>query len=216
WGGASRAPPTAGVCGRFRAAWAAATRSADSPEPVEGLRLLWRGHVNEARTVLTDFMALADARGEEVSYALQRMQVCDLELRAGRWDAAVRLLDEWESADRQLLISATYERSRALLAAGRGLADEAERWAALSLAGAEPGGYRWQILEALRARGLAAVLAHEQERAADSLAEVWEHMRREGVDEPGVFPVAPDLVEALVELGRIEEAQEVTGRLRAL
>src|SRR5262249_9531016 len=157
----------------------------------------------EARTILTDFMTLADARGEEVSYALQRMQVCDLELRAGRWDAAERLLDEWESADRQLLIRATYERSRALLAAGRGFHEQAERRAALALAGAEPGGYRWQILEALRARGTAAVLAHDQERATESLADVWESLRQEGVDEPGAFPVAPDLVEALAELGRV-------------
>jgi DNA-binding CsgD family transcriptional regulator len=216
WARAMRGLPIDEVCERFRAASEAASHVTDSPEPVEGLRLLWRGHVDEARTVLTDFMALADARGEEVSYALQRMQVCDLELRAGRWDAAERLLDEWESADRQLLIRATYERSRALLAVGRGFPEEAERWAASALAGAEPGGYRWQILESQRALGAAAQLAHEQARAATSLAEVWDYMRREGVDEPGVFPVAPDLVEALAELGRVQEAQDVAGRLRTL
>jgi len=43
-----------------------------------------------------------------------------------------------------------------------------------------------------------------------------EHARREGVDEPGAFPVAPDLVEALVELGRPDEARRVTERLREL
>src|SRR5262249_36015143 len=85
WARAMRGLAIDEVCERFRAASEAASHITDSPEPVEGLRLLWRGHVNEARTVLTDFMALADARGEEVSYALQRMQVCDLELRAGRW-----------------------------------------------------------------------------------------------------------------------------------
>jgi DNA-binding CsgD family transcriptional regulator len=45
---------------------------------------------------------------------------------------------------------------------------------------------------------------------------VWEHTRREAVDEPGVFPVAPELVEALVELGGLEEAAAVTARLREL
>src|SRR5262249_58889937 len=129
---------------------------------------------------------------------------------------AERLVDEWESADRQLLIRATYERSRALLAVGRGFPEEAERLAASALAGAEPGGYRWQILESHRARGVAAQLAHDQAQATTSLAEVWEYMRREGVDEPGAFPVAPDLVEALVELGRVQEAQDVAGRLRTL
>ena len=43
-------------------------------------------------------------------------------------------------------------------------------------------------------------------RPAESLREVWEHTMREGVDEPGVFPVAPELVEALVELGELDEA----------
>jgi DNA-binding CsgD family transcriptional regulator/tetratricopeptide (TPR) repeat protein len=216
WARALRGLPIDDVCERFRAASDAAGHITDSPEPVAGLRLLWRGHVDGAREVLTQFKELADARGEEVSYALQRMNVCDLELRAGGWDAAARLLDEWESADRQLLIRATYERSRALLAAGRGLADEAERWAASAFAGAEPGEYRWQMLESLRARGIAALLAGDVESAADSLGAVWEHTEREGVDEPGAFPVAPDLVEALVELGELERSRRVTGRLRRL
>ncbi len=37
-----------------------------------------------------------------------------------------------------------------------------------------------------------------------------------GVDDPGVFPVAPDLVEALVENEELDEARDVTGRLREL
>ena len=216
WARAMRGLPIDDVCRRFRTASDAATHITESPEPVEGLRLLWRGQVEEARPILTSFLELADARGEEVSYALQRMQVCELELRAGRPDAAARLLDEWESADRQLLIRATYERFRAQLAACRGFPEEASRWAGSSLAGAEPGDYRWQMLEAQRVRGLAALLAGEPARAAESLRAVWKHMREEGVDDPGVFPVAPDLVEALVELGELDEARDVVERLRRL
>jgi DNA-binding CsgD family transcriptional regulator len=36
------------------------------------------------------------------------------------------------------------------------------------------------------------------------------------VDEPGVFPVAPELIEALVELGEIDQARAVTSRLGML
>src|SRR5205085_1281610 len=104
WARAMRGRPIGDVCERFRAASDAAAHLTDSPEPVEGLRLLWRGDVDAARPILSEFLAVADARGEEVSYALQRLTMCDLELRAGRWDAAARLLDEWKSADRQLLI----------------------------------------------------------------------------------------------------------------
>ena len=205
------------VCERFRAASDAAFHITDSPEPVAGLRLVWRGDVREARTTLARFLSLADERDEAVSYALQRMNLCDLELRVGDWDAASRLLDEWaESADRGVLIAATYQRLRALLAAGRGLPAEAEEWAAPALAEATAGRYGWQVNEALRARGIAALLAHESARAVESLGAVWEHTQREGVEEPGAFPVAPELVEALVELGELDAAQAVTDRLREL
>ena len=55
-------------------------------------------------------------------------------------------------------------------------------------------------------RGLAALRAHDAEQAAESLRAVWEHMQREGVDDPGAFPVAPDLVEALNNLGLLLQA----------
>ena len=36
------------------------------------------------------------------------------------------------------------------------------------------------------------MLKHQPERAVDSLQAVWEHTEREGVTDPGVFPVAPE------------------------
>jgi DNA-binding CsgD family transcriptional regulator len=68
----------------------------------------------------------------------------------------------------------------------------------------------------MRARGIAALLEQEPARAAESLRQVWEHVCREGVDDPGAFPVAPELVEALAELGELNEARAVTGRLARL
>jgi hypothetical protein len=180
---------------------------------VASQRLVWRGEVNRARATLTRPLSLADEQGEPTSYALQRLHLCELELRAGGWDEASRLLDEWaESSDREALILPMYERCRALLAAGRGLADDAERWATKAIAAADATGARWDELEALRARGIAASIAHKPEQTVDSLRTVWEHTRREGVDEPGVFPVAPELVEALAELGALKQA--LAGRRR--
>jgi DNA-binding CsgD family transcriptional regulator len=45
---------------------------------------------------------------------------------------------------------------------------------------------------------------------------VWEHTRREGVDDPGAFPAAPDLVEALVVSGDLDEARAVAASLAEL
>ena len=146
-----------------------------------------------------------------------RLNLCELGLRAADWGTVSRLLDEWaESADDELLITPTYQRCRALVAAGRGLPDEARRWATPALEAAEPLGFRWQVLESRRALGIAALLAHEPSVAAEHLRAVWEHTQREGVDEPGAFPVAPDLVGALAELGEVAEAEAVTERLRVL
>jgi DNA-binding NarL/FixJ family response regulator len=205
------------LCERSRAAADGSSHIAGAPERVAGQRLVWRGEVTEARVTLTRFLALADERGEPISYALQRLHLCELELRAGEWDAAARLLDEWaESSERELLFRPMYERCQALLAAGRGLPGDAERWATQAIARAEVTGCRWDLLEALRARGIAELLAHDAGRAAESLRTVWDRTQREGIDEPGVFPAAPELVEALAELGEVEEAVAVTSRLTEL
>ena len=202
---------------RFHAASGAAFHLIDSVERVAGLRLTWRGEVEEARRSLTRLLALADERGELWSYVVLRLHLCELELRVGDWEAASRLLDEWaDSSEGELLVAPSYERCRALLAAGRGHPDEAVDWAKPALAGAEATGARWQWLETLRAKGTAALLAHDPSRAVDALRLVWEHTHREGVDDPGTFPVAPELVEALAELGELDEAGAVTDRLRML
>ena len=91
-----------------------------------------------------------------------------------------------------------------------------QRWATPALADAEARGYRWHALEARRALGTAALLRHDPAQAADLLRPVWAHTVCEGIDEPGAFPVAGDLVEALVELGEQSEALAVTERLSEL
>ena len=205
------------LCARFRATAEVPFYLAESPERVAGQRLVWRGELSDARAALTRLLAVADERGEPSSYALQRLHVCELELRAGDWPAAERLLDEWaQSADRELLLWPMYERCRALVAAGRGEPNEAERWAAEAIVRADETGVRWDRFESLRSLGIVDLLRQEPEKAAERLRGVWEHMEREGIEDPGVFPVVPDLVEALVAIGELDEASSVTGRIRLL
>jgi len=203
------------LCERFHEISDAGTYLAFSPDRIASQRLVWRGHIAEARAKLAELLAIADERGEALSYALQRLHICELELRAGGWDEATRLLDDW-SREGELLVWPCYERCRALVTAGRGVADETERWAAEAISRAQRTGVHWDVLEALRARGIGAMLVRNLPLAEESLGAVWEHLEREGVQEPGAFPVAPDLVEALAESGKVEEAQAVTDRLREL
>jgi DNA-binding NarL/FixJ family response regulator len=92
----------------------------------------------------------------------------------------------------------------------------AEQWAAPAFADARARGYRWQVLEASRALGIAALLAHQPGAAAEWLRAVWQHAEHQGVEDPGAFPVAPELVEALVEAGECGEAATVSARLSEL
>ena len=108
-----------------------------------------------------------------------------------------------------------YERCRALLAAGAGIPEEAERWAAQALAGAEASGIAGTCSRRC-ARAGSRRCSRTSRRGRSNLRAVWEHTQREGVDEPGAFPVAPDLVEALDGARRLDEARAVTARLREL
>jgi DNA-binding CsgD family transcriptional regulator len=162
-------------------------------------------------------LRLADERGEQVSFALLRFHLCEVEIRAGGFRAASLLLDEWaESVDDELLLWPMYERCRALLAVGVGSAVEAERWCEAAVEKADATGVRWDRLEAMRAAGIAWLLTSEPSRAVDDLRAVYDHTRDQGVDEPGAFPVVPDLVEALVELGDVDAAAAITARLRVI
>lgn len=206
------------LCRRFRDLTEdAAFYMAPSPERVAAQRLVWRGAIAEARTALTGLMDMADERGEPSSYALQRLHVCELELRAGGWDVAERLLDEWaESSDSELLLWPMYERCRALVAVGRGDTAAAVTWADEALARARRTGSNWDLLESTRALGTARLLSGEPELAAEALRRAWEYTEREGVHDPGTFPAAPELVEALVELEELDEASAVVARLAEL
>jgi DNA-binding CsgD family transcriptional regulator len=205
------------LCERFAAASDSAGYLAESPERVAGQRLVWRGELEQARASLQRLRALADERGELPSYAWAQLHLCELELRIGNWAEATRLLDECtQTSEGELFVVPVLERCRALLAAGRGLPDEAQKWARETIAKAEAVGTQWDWLEALRARGIVALLTHDSATAVESLRAVWDHTLREGVDEPGAFPVAPELVEALMEVGEPGEAQAVVMRLREL
>lgn len=217
WARALRGRAIDEVCERWNALSATPGHLAVSPERVAGQRHVWRGELDQARVVFERLLTRSDERGEVISYIWARLHICELALRVGDWQTAQRLLDEWEeTAEREFFVEPYHKRCRALLAAGRGLPDEALRWSADTIGRAEAIDFQWDWLEGLRARGIVALLVGEPVHAVQSLRLAWEHITREGVDEPGVFPVAPDLVEALVELGEVDQAHAVTSRLQVL
>ena len=205
------------VCAQFDAATGPGAHLIDSPVPLAALRRAWRGEIVPAREATTRFLELAAERGEGVGYAWLRLNLCEIELRAGEWDAAERLLDEWAASDEgEFLITPTYQRCRALLAVGRGDCEAARKWATPALA--EAHAPRLHVADPgvqPRARPRRACSPTTRPSAADHFRLVHTHCEREGIDEPGAFPVAADLLEALAELGADDEASGVRARLAA-
>ncbi len=209
--------PVDELCERFHAASDAAFHIAGSPDRAAACRLIMRGELSGARAKLTGLLRLASERGEPWSSVVLRRHLCETEVRAGEWSTASRLLDEWdESADRALMGSGSYERLRAAVAVGLGDPGDAQRWAAAAVAGAEATGERWHLLMAMRVRGSAALVARQPVQAIESLRAVWEHTQREALDELALSPAILDFVEALVEVGEVDEARAVTDRMTEL
>jgi ATP/maltotriose-dependent transcriptional regulator MalT len=183
---------------------------------VLAVRGIWRGELADARASINRLLALAEARGEAESYFIGRVHLCELEARAGRWDAVQALLDEWAVEQEEPIgNSASYVRISAQIAAGRGRIAEAKRLATEAISLAITAGTHWHRLEGLRALGIAESLEGDYAAAAGHLGQVWEHTRVHGVDDPGVFPVAPDLVEARAAAGDIDGASRVTEAIEA-
>jgi DNA-binding CsgD family transcriptional regulator len=214
WARAMSGQPVDDLCALSQALSDVDAYIAVTPERVAGQRQVWRGEIATGRETLQRLFTLADERGEVESYALMRLHMCELHLRAGDWDAAEGLLSEWaESADRELMFRPKYERCRALLAAGRGNPAETHEWATLTVARGKETGCRWDEFEGARAAATGLLLTHKAAEAADMLHHVWTSCETEGVNEPGVFPVTPDLVQALIETDDIEQAAQVAARL---
>ncbi|MDR2986101.1 MAG: AAA family ATPase [Nocardiopsaceae bacterium] len=183
-----------------------------------GVRLAFRGQVGHARQIFRNLQTRADERGEARFSAAIQLQLCEVELRAGDVHECARLAGQrhlWAALDDQ---EANWARCHALMAAIKGVRPEAESWAAevaaIAAASQDDSVPRWDELEVRRALGVAALLAQQPERAAQTLGVVWEHTEREGISDPGAFPVAPDLVEALIALGKLREAGALTETLR--
>jgi DNA-binding CsgD family transcriptional regulator len=181
-----------------------------------GVRLAFRGEVEQARAVFERLRGWSDDHGDPLGNLAATVQLCELNLRAGDVRQAGLLMEELEQWSGLADVRTMSARMRALLAAVTGIPAEAARHAAVVRDGAEPSSLRWDWLEATRAAGIAALLDDDPDQAASLLGAVWEHTEREHVDEPGAFPTAGDLVEALVRCGQADRASAVAGRLRSL
>ncbi len=188
------------------------------PEGPDGIvhmkRLVWRGLPAEAEPRLREAIAAAEAEGQLRDSMSLRIHLLDLLTRSGRVEEARSVLSVLEDADLGDKESPDEEVSHAVIEMQTGNADEARRWASIAGQKASEFGHVWLSLEATRVTGIAALMEGRLDDAERAFREAWEWVLRAEVREPNIFPLAPELAETLVLLGRFDEAREVIAWLR--
>jgi DNA-binding CsgD family transcriptional regulator len=181
-----------------------------------GLQLLWAGELDAAREVLHQELTEYERLGRYVVRDELLCYLAEVECRAGNWEVAARHAQEAYEIDVEsgrVLGQGHMLFPRALVAALTGDVDAAR-------SDAEEGLRRCllneDILDATCHRAVLGFLELSLSNpiaAMERLEPVLAFLDEMGSPEPGIIPVVPDAVEALVSLGRLEDAEALLDRL---
>jgi tetratricopeptide (TPR) repeat protein len=181
-----------------------------------GLQLLWAGELDAAREVLHQELSEYERLGRYVVRDELLCYLAEVECRAGNWEVATGHAQEAYEIDVEsgrVLGQGHMLFPRALVAALTGDVDTAR-------SDAEEGLRRClrneDILDAGCHRAVLGFLElslSNPTAAMERLEPVLAFLEALGSPEPGVIPVLPDAIEALVSLGRLEEAEALLDRL---
>jgi DNA-binding CsgD family transcriptional regulator len=182
-----------------------------------GLQLLWAGRLDDARKVLLEEMSEYERRGRYVVRDELHCYLAELECRAGNWDAAAahaREAVEIGEDSGHFKGRGSMLFPRALVAALRGeikaARSDAEEGVRISLGNKD-------LLSVSCNRAVLGFLELSQARYSEAMTHlqlVLSFLESMGTEEPCIIPCTPDAIEALVSLGRLEEAEHLTGELQ--
>jgi DNA-binding CsgD family transcriptional regulator len=181
-----------------------------------GLQLLWAGELDAAREVLNQELTEYERLGRYVVRDELLCYLAEVECRAGNWAVAARHAQEAYEIDVEsgrVLGQGHMLFPRALVAALTGDVDTAR-------SDAEEG-----LRQCLRNEDMLDASCHRAvlgflelslpnpSAAIERLRPVLAFLDALGSPEPGIIPCLPDAVEALVSLGRLDEAEALLNRL---
>jgi DNA-binding CsgD family transcriptional regulator len=188
-----------------------------TPRSISGLALMWSGRLDEARRLLKHELsecekhAMYTVRSEVLHY------LSELESRAGRWDLAARYAAEAMEIEVESGRAATGGQvalfPQSLAAACLGQVDDARRLATEGVLLALSNDDLFSANSIRAVLGFLEVSLSNYELALGHLEPAVAYLERMGAAEPGIIPCLPDQVEALVSLGRAEEAGPLLDRL---
>jgi DNA-binding CsgD family transcriptional regulator len=181
-----------------------------------GLQLLWAGELDAAREVLRQELAEYERLGRYVVRDELLCYLAEVECRAGNWEAAARHAQEAYEIDVEsgrVLGQGHMLFPRALIGALTGDVDAARSDAEERLRRCLR---NEDILDATCHRAVLGFLELSLSNpiaAMERLEPALAFLDEMGSPEPGIMPVAPDAIEALVAVGRLEEAEALLDRL---
>jgi DNA-binding CsgD family transcriptional regulator len=165
-----------------------------------------------ARPVLTGELERVRRIGNEPGLFHLLLRVVDLELRAGRWSEALRAAREAHALARQGggdFEEATTGTALGLVLAHLGDLEEGRSLAKSAYEVGDGRGHRGIAIRAAGVLGFVELEAGDSERALEWLTPARHELRRMGIGELSVSSVVQNEIEALVALGRLDEAEDV-------
>jgi DNA-binding CsgD family transcriptional regulator len=172
--------------------------------------LKFTDRLDEARRTFTELLGDAAAHGVEGPIPQFRYHLAELECRAGNWDAALEHARESRATAQRIRMGAMSSEGHfavGLVEAHLGRADPARLAALEGLRVAEAAGEILLLIPNLSVLGFLELSLGRPAEADAYLSRAVELKAAMGVREPAYFRIVPDEVEALVALGRLDEAE---------
>jgi tetratricopeptide (TPR) repeat protein len=166
--------------------------------------------LDEARETFNELLRDAATHGAESPIPDIQYHLAELECWAGNWDAALEhALDSMAAAQRQSFgsFASMGHFAVGLVEAHLGRTDEARREALEGLRLAEAADEILHMIPSLSVLGFLELSSGNPSEAHRYLSRAVELKEAMGVREPAYFRIVPDEVEALVALGRLDEAE---------
>lgn len=181
---------------------------------VLGQLLTYTDALDEARETFDELLADATAHGVESPLVDLRYHLAELECHAGNWYAAlVHAREGVTAAQRQAVgpFAALAHFALGLVEAHMGRVESARQEALEGLRIAEAADELLPMIPNLAVLGFVELSQSRHAQAHEFLSRAVELEQTMGVREPAYFRVVPDEVEALVALGRLDEAEALLG-----
>ena len=172
--------------------------------------LKFTDRLDEAREKFNELLRDAAAHGVESTLPQIQYHLAELECRAGNWDAAMEHARESMAGAQQKAMGFVYPMAHfaiGLVDAHLGRGDAARLEASEGLRLAEAADEVLAMVLNLSVLGFLELSSDRPSEAHRYLARAVELKGAMGVREPAYFRIVPDEVEALVALGRLDEAE---------